>query len=50
MKRKHWYFITFESCPSCGRVKEYRERRFTPRPKDAVRRYKYLFYWDYCNA
>lgn len=50
MKRRHWYFITFEDCPVCGHGKEYRERRFTPKPKDPAKRYQYRHYWDYCNT
>jgi len=31
--RQHWYFITREECVLCGRSREYRERRYTRRPK-----------------
>ena len=29
----HWYYIWRGHCPVCGRFKEYRERRYTARPK-----------------
>ena len=31
--KPHWYFITYRECPVCGRCEEYRERRYTKKPK-----------------
>ena len=39
--RKHWYFITQEECPVCGCGREYRERRYDPRPKEYEKRHDY---------
>jgi hypothetical protein len=32
--KKHWYFITIRKCCLCGKTYEYRERRYTKKPKD----------------
>ena len=39
MKRKpYWYEIYIFECPICGHTTEYRERRYTPKPKAAEKR------------
>lgn len=45
----HWYKTTIHACPVCGRERVYRERQFTPRPKDPRERFEYdgLMY-DWC--
>lgn len=45
-KRKFWIFLTYYECPVCGRGKEYRERRYTPKP--ATGRSKYIESYDWC--
>lgn len=47
---KHWYFITYQECPVCGRGKTYRERRYTRRPEDPSKRYKYEQVYDWCDV
>ncbi len=32
--RKYWYYIITYECVLCGRYDEYRERRYTEKPKD----------------
>lgn len=46
--KPHWYFITFEECPVCGRWGEYRERRYTPRPSEWWDRHEWLP--SYCGC
>lgn len=41
-KRKYWYFIEFWECPVCGRSSQYRERRYTKKPKSIKKRYNYV--------
>ena len=39
MKHKlHWYEFYISECPICGHTEEYRERRYTPKPKDIRKR------------
>ncbi len=47
---KYWYFITTYYCPMCGSTTEYRERRYTPKPKDWQDRHLEKESWDYCGV
>lgn len=44
MKRKrcYWYRMFVGECQVCGRDKSYRERVYTPKPKDPRKRYVQL--------
>ena len=33
--KPHWYFVSSNECPACGRCDTVRERRYTKRPKNA---------------
>ena len=48
MRRKYWIAFTRLECPVCGRGQEYRERMYTPKPKDPKERYEYLQSYDNC--
>jgi hypothetical protein len=48
-RRKYWYLMVRAECPVCGRDHSYRERRYSPRPKDARKRYKYVVDYDWCE-
>lgn len=51
MNKKYWYFIWHGECPVCGKDKSFRERRYTPRPKDIQLRHGYSpmdVCYDYC--
>lgn len=48
-KTKYWYKITIHACPLCGREKVYRERQYTPKPKDDSERYAYSEHFDWCE-
>ena len=37
-QRKYWYEITYTECVLCGASDTYRERRYTPKPKDPYKR------------
>lgn len=43
-KRKYWYFTVIYECVLCGRREEYRERRYTEKPKDYNERNSYHQY------
>jgi hypothetical protein len=49
-KRKYWLFITYQECPVCGRGTEYRERRYTRKPKNASKRHKFEQHYDWCDV
>jgi len=40
-KRKYWYFTTIQECVLCGHVDKYRERKYTPKPKDQTKTFSY---------
>lgn len=40
-KRKYWYYISGTECVLCGRVVEYRERRYMKKPKQSSKRCNY---------
>jgi len=46
-KGKYWYYITAYECVLCGRYTEYRERKYTPKPKDYWKRHK--LHQDVCG-
>lgn len=48
--RKHWYFITYTSCPACGKYTVSKERRYTKRPKKYWDRHEEMEIWDGCGA
>jgi hypothetical protein len=48
--RKWWIFTTTYYCPLCGRESSYRERRYTKKPLQFLRRSKIVEAWDYCGA
>lgn len=48
MTRKYWYKLTIHYCPVCGSEDRYRERQFTPRPADRMKRIEWHDYYDYC--
>jgi len=33
-KKKYWYYTEIYTCVLCGRETKYKERRYTPKPKD----------------
>lgn len=39
-RKKYWYKYYFEECVICGRRIERKERQYTPKPKQRVRRYE----------
>lgn len=41
-----WYFLAIHECPLCGSGREYRERRYTPKPEDPTDRFE--FRWLAC--
>lgn len=47
-KKKYWYKITCVECPVCGSGETYRERQYTKRPKDAMKRHEYKQTYDQC--
>lgn len=52
MKRKdkrYWYFFTHIECPQCGRLEDIKERRYTKKPRNGMKRHKYEQRWDYCG-
>ena len=49
-KAKYWYLIKYIECPVCGRVSQYRERQFTPKPSDGAKRVRYVQEYDWCEG
>ena len=53
-KRPHgrgcWYMHFIEECPVCGRGSEWKERRYTPKPKTAALRWEFIERYDYCDV
>lgn len=47
--KKHWYFVSIDYCPQCGRSKEYRERRYGRKPKCYDQCHSYEEHWDHCD-
>lgn len=46
--KKYWYKITYVTCPVCGSGETYRERQYTKRPKDIMKRHNYEQIYDQC--
>ncbi len=46
--KKYWYKITCVECPVCGSGETYRERQYTKRPKDIMKRHGYEQIYDHC--
>lgn len=40
-KNKYWYYITEYECVLCGRYTIYKERRYTPKPKNYKDRHEF---------
>lgn len=49
-KRKYWYLFVIQECPVCGRDHSYKERKYTPKPKDAQDRYQRKDAYDWCDV
>jgi len=47
-KKAHWYLFTVTECPVCGNGEEYKERKYTEKPKDKEDRYIYQQQYDNC--
>jgi hypothetical protein len=43
-KKKYWCYIVCDWCVLCGRSRETRERRYTPRPEKWEDRHEYTEY------
>lgn len=44
VKKEHWYFIYLEECVLCGRIYEYRERRYGKKPSNWQETHEYKEY------
>lgn len=40
-KKGYWYYTVTYECVLCGREEVYRERRYTPKPKEHGERFEY---------
>ena len=49
-RKKYWYEKTVYYCPVCGREDVYRERVYTPKPKNWGDRNTFIEKFDYCNV
>ena len=49
MKKKYWIFKYINYCPLCCSTKEYRERRYTKKPKSFIKRLEFEEIYDYCQ-
>lgn len=49
MKKKYWYLYTTFYCPACGGSTTYKERQYTPKPKEYRDRHIEIEAWDYCD-
>lgn len=49
-KQKYWYKYTIIYCPMCGREYRYKDRMYSPKPKNVDERYSWHEVWDYCNV
>jgi hypothetical protein len=47
-RKKYWYRFTVVECPVCGGGEQFKEREYTPKPKDPSKRHTYLQIYDYC--
>jgi len=48
-KKKYWMYICHDECPVCGSGEDYRERRYTKKPKKWEERHKFGVAYDWCN-
>lgn len=46
--KPHWYMMFVEECPVCGRIDEWRERRYTQKPASPGDRHSYQQVYDKC--
>ena len=46
---KYWIYRTTYYCPLCGKEKDYRERRYTKKPKHFSHRQELKEKYDYCD-
>ena len=49
-KRKYWVKRYEFYCPACGKNTVYRERRYTPKPKEYSERVEVKEQYDYCSG
>lgn len=49
-RARYWYKFTMFECPVCGRGGTSKERKFTPKPKDAMQRYEFVQWYDQCEG
>lgn len=47
--KPHWYKITTEECPVCGRYITIRERVYGEKPTDYRKIYQWVPVYDWCN-
>jgi len=47
--KKYWYKTIYADCPVCGYEKIYRERMYTPKPKERHKRISYYYIAYHCN-
>jgi ribosomal protein L37E len=45
--KRHWYRVTYEACPVCGRSTVVRQRMYGKRPKVRTR---VVDAYDYCDV
>jgi len=43
-KKGYWYKFYYEECVLCGSHREWKERMYTPKPKDPAERYDFSQY------
>lgn len=43
-RRKYWYKFYYSECVLCGSHREYKERRYTKKPKDPSERHEFSQY------
>jgi len=48
VSKSYWYKIEYEECPMCGKQTQYKERQYTPKPKDYSERITFRQVYDYC--
>ena len=41
-KQKYWYKFYIEECVLCGCHEEWKEKMYTPKPKDIIDRYEHI--------
>lgn len=41
-KKKYWYYFSWSECVLCGKNQNYKERRYTKKPKNTQERNEFL--------